>query len=220
MSIFPKTFCITLKNYPKRTNYATNHFKEHDLDVEMFEGIDGKGFGLQTRIPYTDDNPDWNCDHGSPYFISQGHVGCILSHYMLWRILEYLPYGEYLIFEDDVVLCEGFKEKFIDIKSKLPEDWQYCFIGNCCLDRTDSLQVADGIIQTVSPPLCTHAYLIKKTALPTLIKTNSVAWVNIDIQIQKRSLKELPYYVFDPSLALQRSIDPNDCDFKSLTYYE
>ena len=78
--------------------------------------------------------------------------------------MEYLPYGEYLILEDDVELCENFKEKLLDVKSRLPKDWQYCFVGNCCLNKEDSLQIDDGIIQTVTPPLCTHAYMIKKSA--------------------------------------------------------
>jgi GR25 family glycosyltransferase involved in LPS biosynthesis/predicted O-methyltransferase YrrM len=213
----PKTFCITLKDHPKRTEYVENHFKQHDLDVELFEGINAKKFGLSTKIPYTDDHLNWDKDCGTPHFISQGHVGCILSHYMLWTIMEYLPYGEYLILEDDVELCEDFKEKLLDVKSRLPEDWQYCFVGNCCLNKEDSLQIDDGIIQTVTPPLCTHAYMIKKSALKTLIETNSIAWSHIDIQIQKRSLSNLNYYVLDPPLADQLSITNPGEIFESLT---
>jgi len=215
--ILPKTFCITLKDHDKRTDYAKNHFEEHGLDVEFFEGIDAKKFGLSTKIPYTDDDPNWNKDCGTPHFISQGHVGCILSHYMLWRIMEYLPYGEYLILEDDVELCKNFKEKLLNVKSRLPENWQYCFVGNCCLNKQDSIQIDDGIIQTVTPPLCTHAYMIKKSALSTLIETNSIAWSHIDIQIQKRSLPHLNYYVLDPPLADQLSITNPGETFQSLT---
>ena len=217
MNIFLKSFCITLKDHPKRTEYAKNHFKQHDLDAELFEGIDAKKFGLSTKIPYVDDYPNWDKDCGTPHFISQGQVGCILSHYMLWRIMEYLPYEEYLILEDDVELCENFKEKLLDVKSRLPEDWQYCFVGHCCLNKEGSLQIDDGIIQTVTSPLCTHAYMIKKSALKTLIDTNSIAWAHIDIQIQKRSLCNLNYYVADPPLAEQLSITNPGETFKSLT---
>ena len=78
MNIFPKTFCITLKDYPKRTEYVKNHFEQHNLDVELFGGINAKKFGLSTKIPYTDDHANWDKDCGTPHFISQGHVGCIL----------------------------------------------------------------------------------------------------------------------------------------------
>ena len=214
---FPETFCLSLKDYPERKIYAEKHLEDNGINAKMFEGINAKKFGLSTKIPYTDDNPNWDKDCGTPHFISQGHVGCILSHYMLWRVMEYLPYEEYLILEDDVVLCEGFKEKLLDAKSRLPEDWQYCFVGNCCLNKEDSLQIDDGIIQTVTPPLCTHAYMIKKSALKTLIDTNSIAWSHIDIQIQKRSLSNLNYYVLDPPLADQLSITNPGEIFESLT---
>lgn len=215
----PKTFCVTLKDTPKRKEYAERHFKEHGLEVEFFEGINGKKFGLRTNIPYMDDNPNWTPDDGPVHFISSGHIGCILSHYMLWKTLMYLPYEEIIVFEDDVILCDSFKQKIIEYKSKLPDDWQYVFIGNCCLPTEDChKQICDGIITSTHPPMCTHAYMIKKSSIPVLIETNSLAWSHIDIQIQKRSLNKLKFYIFHPTLANQKSIigdEPNT--FKSLT---
>lgn len=213
----PKTFCISLKNYPDRKLYAENHFQKHGVCVDFFEGIDAKKFGLSTKIPYTDDYPNQNKDCDNPQFISQGHVGCILSHYMLWRVMEYLSFSEYLVLEDDVVLCENFKEKLLDIKSRLPENWQYCFVGYCYLKKNNYKYVSDGIIQVERPPLCTHAYMVKKSALPVLIETNSIAWSHIDIQIQKRSLEHLHYYVLYPPLAKQLSRTNPGKTFKSLT---
>lgn len=219
MTILPKIFCLTLKDTPKRREYAEHHFKKQNLEVEFFEGIHGKKFGLSTKIPYLDDTPDWNTDCGTPCFITQGHVGCILSHYMLWKTMQYLPFGEYIIFEDDVVLCENFKEKLIYYKSQLPEDWEYVFIGHCCLCNEEGrFHINENIIKTAEPPMCTHAYMIKKSALPTLIETNSVAWSSIDIQIKKRSLTKLKYYVMMPPLADQMSVNnTTDIIFKSIT---
>lgn len=224
MSDLPKTFCLTLKETPKRKEYAYNHFKQHNLDVEFFDGIHGKKFGLSTVIPYMDDNPNWKPGDGSPHFISQGHIGCILSHFILWKTLSYLPYDEILILEDDVILCDNFKEKFIKYKSELPDDWQYVFVGHCCLPPEDQqLKVTNNIITSNHSPMCTHAYMIKKSSIPILLDTNHQAWAHIDIQIQKRSLKQLKHYVFVPSLVEQISLnlirenDMNDSEFKSLT---
>ena len=107
MNKLPKIFCLTLKDTPKRKEYAEQHFKQNGLDVEFFEGINGKKFGLRTILPYKDDNPD-----GPDYFIKQGRIGCLLSHYMLWQTLWHLPYDEILILEDDAILCDNFHEKF------------------------------------------------------------------------------------------------------------
>lgn len=222
MSILPKIFCLTLKDTPKRREYAEQHFKNHNIDVEMFYGINGKKFGLNTHIPYMDDQPFWTPDDGPVHFISPGHIGCILSHYILWKVLTYLPYEEIIIFEDDVILCDNFKEKLIEYKSGLPDDWQYVFIGHCCLPSEEHIiKINKNIVTTVHPPMCTHAYMIKKSSLMTLIETNSLAWSHIDIQIQKRSLKLLKHYVFLPPLAEQISINntTDNKDFRSLTQY-
>ncbi len=63
MIILPKIFCLTLKDTPKRREYAEQHFKQHGLEVEFFNGINGKKFGLKTIIPYKDDNPDSGVDY-------------------------------------------------------------------------------------------------------------------------------------------------------------
>lgn len=220
-SDLPKMFCITLKDTPRRKEYAENHFKQHGVEVEMFEGINNKKFGLTTIIPYMDDYPDWKPGDSLPkyMYITGGHIGCILSHFMLWKTLQYLPYDEFLIFEDDVILDENFLEKLKSYKSQLPDDWQYTFVGHCCLPpESYQIKLSENIITTTHPPMCTHAYMVKKNALQTLIDTNHIAWAHIDIQIQKRSLKQLQHYVFIPPIANQISIqNENDEIFYSLT---
>ena len=211
MSDLPKIFCLTLKDTPKRREYAEQHFKQHGLDVTFFEGVNAKTFGLRTVIPFMDNilfhNPSWKPGDNPPEFITQGHVGCILSHYMLWKTISHLPDEVYLIFEDDVILCDRFKDKLLDYKSRLPNDWQYVFVGHCCLPPEDyQIKVNDNIITTTHPPMCTHAYMIKKESIKILIETNSVAWAHIDVQIQKKTLKILKHYVFLPPLADQVSL--------------
>jgi len=204
----PKIFCITLKETPHRRAYAEKHFKEHGLEVTFFEGLHAKNFGLNTLIPYLDDMPNWYPGDKPPIYIKQGQIGCLLSHFMLWKTLNYLNHDEYLIFEDDVILCDGFKDKFLDYKSQLLDDWQFAYVGHCCFDEKQKIQHTKNIFNSTYPPLCTHAYMIKKESLPILIDTNNVAWSHIDIQVQKRTLmtKKLNHYVFYPSLANQISI--------------
>ena len=202
MNVLPKIFCLTLKDTPQRKEYAEQHFKQRGLDVEFFEGINGAKFGLRTTIPYNDDDPS-----GPDYFIKQGRIGCLLSHYMLWQTLWHLPYDEILILEDDAFLCENFQERFLEFKKQLPDDWQYVFVGHCCLPPEDyQIKISDNIITTTHPPMCTHAYMIKKSSIPVLLDTNHQAWAAVDIQIQKKTLKILKHYVFLPVLIDQVSL--------------
>lgn len=222
MNELPKMFCITLKTTPERKKFADDHFKQNGLDVTFFDGIDNRKFGLKTTIPYNDDNPN-----GPDYFIRRGHVGAILSHYMLWQTLSHLPYEEILIFEDDVVLKDNFKENLLNYKSQLPVDWQFVFVGHCCLPPEEyQIKLTDNIITTTHPPMCVHAYMIKKSSIPTLLDTNHIGWSSIDIQIQKITLKKMSHHIFLPMLADQRSItrarnqlDDPDNIFGSLTEY-
>lgn len=202
MNNLPKIFCLTLKDTQKRREHAEKHFKQFGLDVEFFDGINGDKFGLKTTIPYKDDNPD-----GPDYFIKQGRIGCLLSHYMLWQTLWHLPYEEILILEDDAFLCKNFQQKFLEFKKDLPDDWQYVFVGHCCLPPNEyQIKVTDNIITTTHPPMCTHAYMIKKSSIPVLLDTNHQAWAAVDIQIQKKTLKILKHYVFMPPLIEQVSL--------------
>lgn len=206
MNNLPKMFCITLKDTPKRTEITKLEFEKHGLNVTFFNGINGHKFGLRSSIPYMDDHPNWKPGDSSPYYMSQGHVGCVLSHYMLWQTLSYLPYEEIIIFEDDVFFVDNFVEKFRIAYAELPTDWQFAFIGHCCLPPENyQIKITNNIIKTTHPPLCTHAYMIKKSAIPTLLDTNHLCWTNIDIQLAKRTLPLIPYYVMYPPLADQKS---------------
>jgi GR25 family glycosyltransferase involved in LPS biosynthesis len=220
MNNFPKVFCVTLKDTPVRQNYIKYNLLHQKIDFDFFEGINGRQFGLVTTIPYKEDDPT-----GPDYFIKAGRIGCLLTHYMLWKTLSYLPYDEFLILEDDVILCDNFKEKFIEFKNQLPLDWQYVFVGNCCLPPIEyQTRISNNIITSNPPPMCTHAYMIKKSSIETLLDTNHHAWAAVDIQIQKKSLSILKHYIFDPPLAdqlsllKQRNSDENiDTAFESLT---
>lgn len=204
----PKTFCITLKDTLERKKYIERHAAEHGIEITTFDGINNHKFGLRTTIPYNDDNTGSDVDH----FIPPGQIGCLLSHYMLWQTLWYLPYDEILIVEDDIVISENFQENFLDYKSQLPDDWQYVFVGHCCLPPVEfHTKIAPNVITTSHPPMCTHAYMIKKSAIPILLETNHMAWAHVDIQIQKKSLRQLKHYVFIPPLIDQLSLLKKSC---------
>ncbi len=202
MNGIPRTFCVTLRETPKRREEAQKYFDSNNFKVEMFEGVHGQSFGLKTTIP------NYSVFPGREYFIPQGAVGCILSHLMLWNILIHLPEEEFLIVEDDIILAEGFEEKFAKVKGELPPDWEICFVGWSPAGneyaKVSSTHVTDNIV--ITTPVCTHAYMVKKSAIKTLIETNQLAWDALDHQILKRSLPKMKHYAFSPPLITQRSV--------------
>jgi len=199
---FPTTFCVSLKRAAERREKVVKHLKERGIEFHLFDAIHASKMGLETRYAYLDDKPNWQPEDGPPYKISQPVLGCSLSHYVIWRIAQYLPDDYFLIVEDDVQLCEGFKEKLIDVITRLPEDWQFVFIGHCCMGN-NFVSVRGNIVASTFAPLCTHAYLVKKSALQHLIDTNEMMYAPIDIQLQKRSLTSISHYSIVPPLAIQ-----------------
>jgi GR25 family glycosyltransferase involved in LPS biosynthesis len=202
MNQVPRTFCVTLKETPQRKEEASKYFEEKGLKVEFFDGIHGESFGLKTTIPNYEVIP------GREYFIPQGAVGCILSHVMLWNVLQHQPEEEFLILEDDVLLTDDFFTKFEAWKTELPSDWDICFVGwspaGNEYKKSATTHITENIVSTT--PVCTHAYMVKKSALKILIETNNLAWDALDHQILKRSLPKMKHYAFSPPLINQRSV--------------
>ena len=199
---FPTTFCVSLKSAVQRREIVSKHLKSHGIDFHLFDAIHAPRMGLETKLSYLDDHPNWTPEAGPTYRISQSVLGCSMSHYTIWRIMEYLDDDCFLVVEDDVELCEGFKEKLMAKIENLPSDWQFVFVGHCCLDPK-MLMVREGVAHTPTPPMCTHAYLVRKTAVKHLIATNELMYAPIDIQLKKRTLPTISHYSLVPPLANQ-----------------
>lgn len=214
MNKVPRTFCVTLRETPKRKEEAQKHFEKVGLKVEFFDGIHGEKFGLKTTIPNYDKLP------GREYFITQGAVGCLLSHLMLWNVLQHLPEEEFLILEDDVQIPENFEEKFSAFMDEVPKNWEMVYLGYLIPGGAygeGTTFVSENVI--TCRPVCTHGYMVKKSALKTLIETNQLAWSPLDIQILERSLPRLKHYAAKTPLITQCSVlNTKDETWYSLCY--
>jgi GR25 family glycosyltransferase involved in LPS biosynthesis len=218
MTTMPRIFCITLRETPKRKEEAKKYFDEVGLNAEFIDGIHGESFGIKSTIP------NFNMLAGGlENFITPGNVGSTLSHVMVWNILQHQPEEEFLIVEDDIILCENFFDKFAMFRCELPLDWDFAHVGYLPNHQTttDDIPVTANVI--INQPLGTHAYLVKKRALKVMIETNSLAWNPLGMQIIERSFAKLKHYAPTTSLVSHRSaasaIDEwrslrHDCDIK------
>jgi GR25 family glycosyltransferase involved in LPS biosynthesis/tetratricopeptide (TPR) repeat protein len=86
-----------------------------DGEYEFFEAIDGK------ELVLTDDIG--KLFMGNDFGSRRGVIGCALSHYTLWKQLVADTTNEYYtIFEDDITLVDGFKEKWESAKGMSEAD--------------------------------------------------------------------------------------------------
>ena len=189
---------ITLRETPERTQRCLSHLAEQGVTPRLFWGINALNWGLKTEHPYEVDAP------GSGYIMPQKHVGLHLSHYMLWRALEYVPESMHLIVEDDVVFRDGWRETLNKALADVPDDWDMLFVGSCNCDCLDKEEVAQNIFKIkFGGPMCTHCYIVRPKALQTLAATQEKSWAPIDLALIFRSFGNLNVYTVLPRLADQ-----------------
>ncbi len=190
------TYCITCTETPERGECAALHFAGVGLQTTFWRGVHGMTWGLRT---------DKGCKPADPgYRIHPGQIGLILAHWSLWQHVYLSGAPEALILEDDAAFGADFLDRFAEAKKELPENWEFCYVGwggavGHSSGRTASWRAVQGC------PFGTHAYLVKRAALPVLLDTNREARTHIDIQIFENSLPHLQAYVCTPSLAGQHS---------------
>jgi len=212
MSI-PRTFCITLKETPKRRKEAQKYFDDIGLKVEFFDGAYGESLSLKTT---SSNLIEFNKDD---IFITSGAIGCCLSHFLLWNICNYLPENEYLIIEDDAIFCENFlSNKFELFYKQLPPDWEFVNVGWIPYGNDESCRkISENI--SIRIPSGTQAYLIKKSIIPYLIKSFYPVQYPLDLMLINRVFPNIKHYVFDPSLVSQKSyLNWHDPVWMSLIY--
>lgn len=170
------------------------------VHAEFFEGIHGKTFRVGAAEP-TSQKPD-----GTPWYISQGHIGLCLSHYMVWSHLWHSGVEEAIILEDDAYITSDFHPQYRQVRNDLPNDWELCYLGWLHGGHDRKMHKVKGRIHTVEGcPFGTHAMLLRRSAIRTLLDTQRCFKQHIDINIAERSLDKIRTYFVYPSIITQRS---------------
>jgi len=109
-----RSFIIYLPAYENSVawaNAALDSAKKHNWNIELYEGINGLVHSLEEY------NLSYNPNHrkSRKAFLRPGTVGCLLSHYMLWK--KSVDLNESIcILEHDVIIHSPFpKIKFEDV---------------------------------------------------------------------------------------------------------
>lgn len=195
----PRTFCITMAD-STRWQQTQEHFTAAGLTYEPFAAFDGPRSGLRTDWVYEIDHPK------SGYKIGSKIIGIALSHISFWRAAAHFPEDYWMVLEDDAELLPGWQEAIATAITTAPTDWDMIYPGSCnCFDKPKEA-VAPNLYR-VRWPQCTHCYIVRRKALPTLLATNLRIWAPIDIALVMDSFPKLNIYTILPRVVAQRGTD-------------
>jgi len=155
------------------------HFAERGVEAQFFYGIHAVKLGVATTLPCMLPGGGHGC--GVP--MEPKPTGCWLSHRALWAALLLLPDELFFVVEDDAQFPENWRER-VDQAVADAGHFDMLLIGSCCTQSLPRTHIA-GSVYEVKWPMCTHGYVVRRTALETLIATQDEArcYIPIDISL-------------------------------------
>lgn len=176
------------------------HFEEQGItDIITVYGIYGEGFGIQGTHFYEHDNP------GGHHQIGVANTALCLSMYIVYNLENNLPSTHFMFLEDDSRFKEGWLQIVTEALEDIPKDFDWLFIGSCCLKDKVGIKVGRKLYHFRhnpmvynSYPLCGNAYIVAKKAIPIILKTQRDAFVNADINLAVNTFKYLKVYAIHP----------------------
>lgn len=188
-----RTFCLTCPEQPTRRTDAERHFLARGLEVDFVWGYHAETFGILCSKPVNNMGD----------LVRTPMVGLTLSHYMVWNICLHVPGDSFLILEDDAKFEYEWKTRFDQTLIDLPEDWDICLIGSSHTTDKPRRHIT-GEVYEVTYPFCTHAYMVKKKALPVLLETCRKANQHIDTLMILCAYPHLRVFTVLPRIVDQR----------------
>lgn len=185
---FDAVYCINMAGRPERRKESAAEFEKHGIQVSFVEAIDGKTLNL----------PPKNSSDGLP--LRPGDIGCCLSHAKVAMLAKEAGFGNYCVFEDDIILKTDFTDLFSTFIRQVPGDWDLLYLGGSHNGGkkfvTENIVVGEKVFTT-------HAMGIRNTMYDSLIDVWQRKDEKIDIALDCLKSR-FKFYAFDPWLAGQR----------------
>lgn len=170
MRDFPPVFVISLIEATKRRERMTKILSDLNISFEFIDAIDGRKFGMSSH-------PNYNRAKRLKYFgreLKGGELGCTLSHKVAYQKMLAENIDQAIIFEDDVVLYDGFIDTIQAIQDcDVPYD-MVRFMGrdkvlNAKQRKISQLTNDVALTRFCATPGGTYAYLITQAGAQKLI---------------------------------------------------
>jgi len=114
----------------------------------------------------------WNIGIETQRELNPAELSLTIKHGKVFQQLSEQEGDVFIIFEDDVILCNDFDKHFNEYLSRTPDDWDVIHFGSGAGLKAPNT-TPDKIAYRINHPAsrCTDSILLKKSALKDLAKT-------------------------------------------------
>lgn len=224
MSINIKTtilHCKSLKD--RKQNMLQQMCKHHFSDYCFYEDFDGNELTNETITQHCKRKAnDWSYvktkleiyQNLHPQVmttqreLTNGEISLAIKHGKIYKELSRINAEYFIIFEDDVILCENFETHFNDYLSRTPSDWDVIYFGRGCNLHPQNI-TKENIAYKMNHPAsrCSDSMLLKKSAVEDLAKTWFPFHLAADWELgYQHFFHNHNIYWWEPSLVVQGSV--------------
>lgn len=190
----PRIWVLSVDRHIQRYDDTEIHLNQLGIPFEKFNGFDNQRCQLLPVQTFDFDRVGEK--------IGPKHIAATLSHMAIWYVMLYQSDDHFIVFEYDVRVQPNFAEQYAEVMSNLPEDWQIVNFGACCCAGREQTLVK-GNVYKVAQPLCGHAIMYRKSALPILIREHQKIHQPLDIAMITQSWPLLKSFVVLPRIVEQ-----------------
>ena len=103
---------MNLRKRKDKLTHMLEQFKKLDLDsFKIIRGIDGQ------KLKSNESD------------VRKGEIGCLKSHISVLQDAIDRGYEKIAIFEDDIIFCDDFENRFEYFSKNVPNDWEIMYLG-------------------------------------------------------------------------------------------
>lgn len=181
---------MVVPEFPEKTAFIQAHLKSVGIEAEEFNCLPVSA-GLKTVHPYEVDAP------GSGWNIGPKGVILNVSFQMFWCAAKYMPESHFLFIEWDAKFHPDWLRRTEQALRDVPPDFDFMFLGSCCCTGRPQ-KLIKGEVHEVKYPMCNHAQIIARKAMPTLLSTQRKIYAPADISLAFHAFPKLKVYTMLP----------------------
>ena len=186
-----RPFVMVVQEFPEKTAFIQSHLRSVGIVAEEFPCLSAALSGLETVHPYEVDAP------GSNYHIGPKPTALCVSFQMFWTAALFMPEDYFFFIEWDAQFNPDWRARSEQALRDVPPDFDFLFLGSCCCANRPQTHVRGQIFE-VKYPMCNHAQIIARKALPVLLRSQRKIYAPADISLAFHAFPLLKVYTLLP----------------------